>query len=174
MTEKAWLDEFSEFVKTEGAPVPEQLSKKILNTVYSSLNPSAWIVFLKLLGIHSIVGTLSLAICNQFGLNPFQTNISLSEYFMSFGHSVCMTLCGVLFVGLSATLAALFLRNEEVRVLRKNLLIQVFVLSSASLAVFIAFGAEVALGIGVLWLLGALLGGIIPVLILSRPQTQFA
>jgi hypothetical protein len=101
-----------------------------------------------------------LAICNQFGITPFQTGFSLSDYFMKFGHSTCMFLCGVLFLSLSLLICRSLVLPEELRVLRKNVWLQVFGLSMISLGVFAAFGAHITLAIGVLWLTGAMLGGI--------------
>ncbi len=162
-TEKEWLEDFNEFVNSEGVPVPQEISEKILNRVHRDLNPSAYLVFIKLLFMQSLVGTLSLGICNQFGINPFNTNFSLSDYFMKFGHSFCMTLCGVIFIGLGLSLGQSILNSDEFRVLKKNSLIQVFFLSLFSLVALAAFGSEVVFGIGILWLLGALVGGMISI-----------
>jgi hypothetical protein len=134
-TEKEWLEDFKEFVQSEGAPVPQDISDNILNRVRIDLNPSPWMVFAKLFGVHLVVGTLSLAICSQFGLNPFHSNFSLSEYFMR--------------------------RREELLVLSRNAPLQVFGLSVLSMVAFIGFGAEVVLGIGILWFVGSMFGGIV-------------
>ena len=117
ITEKEWIEDFQEFVRSESVPVPESVSKAILSRISKDLNPSPWIIFIKLLGIHAVVGTLSLAICNQFGINPFSTEFSLSDYFMKFGHSTCMFLCGVLFVGSSLFVSNSLLRPEVCGVL---------------------------------------------------------
>jgi len=159
-TEKEWLEDFREFVRSEGTPVPRGISDSILAQVRQDLNPSAWLVFAKLFGVHVLVGTLSLAICNQFGITPFQTGFSLSDYFMKFGHSTCMFLCGVLFLSLSLLICRSIVFPEELRVLRKNVWLQVFGLSMISLGIFAALGAQITLAIGVLWLAGAMLGGI--------------
>lgn len=172
ITEKEWVEDFRDFVSSQGEPVPEELSQKILRRVHLDLNPSAWIVFFKILGIHTVMGTLSLAICDQFGLNPFSTEFSLSRYFMKFGHSACMVLCGVLFIGLSIILASHILLREEVRVLSKNAPLQVFGLGVFSLVAFVGFGAEIVLGIGFLWLLGAMIGGVIAAKIFGRHPTE--
>ena len=172
-SEKEWLDEFKAFIQAEGTPVPREISENILNRVRADLNPSAWGVFAKILGIHLVVGTLSLAICNQFGLNPFNTKFSLSDYFMTFGHSTCMFLCGVLFIGLTIALGQFILRREELLVLSKNAPLQVFGLSILSLAALIGFGAEVVLGIGTLWFVGAMIGGLIMTkVIVQRPASS--
>lgn len=173
MNEKEWLNEFSEFMESDIITPPEALSQKILSRTKKLINPSPWLVFLKLLGIHSIFGTLSLAICNQFGLNPFNTHLSLSEYFMTFGHSVCMTLCGVIFVGFSLLAAWMILSRDEFYVIKKNYLIQVFSLSFLSLAVFVALGAHISLSIAILWTMGAVLGGSIPTWTLAHKRLQF-
>lgn len=160
-TEKEWLEDFKEFVQSEGAPVPQDISDNILSRVRTDLNPSPWTVFAKLIGIHLVVGTLSLAICNQFGLDPFHSSFSLSEYFMRFGHSTCMVLCGVLFIALTVMLGRLVLRREELLVLSRNAPLQVFGLSVLSMVAFIGFGAEVVLKIGILWFVGAMFGGML-------------
>jgi hypothetical protein len=160
ITEKEWLEDFKCFVKCgEGVKVPEDLSKQILDQVYSAMNPSPWWVFFKLLGVHLVVGTLSLALCDQFGISPFNTGFSLVEYFMMFGHSVCMTLCGFLFIGLTVILSATILYKKEVIILKKNAYLQIPTLSMLSVGIFMVFGAEMAVGIGLLWFLGAVVGG---------------
>ena len=168
MTEKEWAEDFKEFVLTKGAPVPEELSNKILKHIHKAMHPSAGLVFAKLLFIHAIVGTLSLGVCNQFGMDIFNTEFSLSDYFMKFGHSVCMTLCGFIFIGLSVSLAFVFLNREDIFVFRKNSFVQVFSLSILSFASFLAFGADIVFDIGALWLIGALIGGMLPILIYER------
>lgn len=159
ITEKEWLEDFQEFVRNEGALVPDEISQTVLDRVRHELNPSPWLVFSKFLGTHAVVGTLSLALCDQFGISPFQTGFSLSDYFMEFGHSTCMVLCGVLFVGLSVLLCRAWVSPEDLRVLKKNAWLQVSGISMLSLGIFAAFGAEITFAIGVLWLIGAMAGG---------------
>jgi hypothetical protein len=159
ITEQEWINDFQDFVKSEGEAVPKEVTAKILSRVHKDLNPSAWVVFAKTLGIHSIVGTLSLAICNQFGINPFAVGFSLSDFFMKFGHSTCMFLCGVLFLSLSLCLSRLLLHPEEFFVLKKNVWLQTFALSMISLGIFSILGANLALSFAGLWLAGAMLGG---------------
>lgn len=173
INEKEWLKEFNEFVSCEDLHPPKAISEKILVKTKKLVNPSPWLVFLKLVGVHAVFGTLSLAICNQFGLNPFNTHLSLSEYFMTFGHSICMTLCGVIFVSFSLFAAWMILSRDEFFVIKKNYLIQVFSLSLLSLAIFIALGAHMSLGIAVLWILGAIAGGALPTWTLAHRRLKF-
>ena len=158
--EQQWLKEFREFVNAEIMEVPPSVSKGILQNVHKALNPPWYLIFMKILGVHLFTGTLSLAACNQFEMNPFKTEFSLSEYFMKFGHSTCMVFCGVLFIGISIFASGYILRSEELRVLRRSAFIQSLGLGAISLFGFWLFGAEIAISIALLWLIGALIGGI--------------
>lgn len=159
---KNWTSEFESFMKSDGAAVPKDLNSKVLAMMDKLLNPSPYGIFAKLLGFHFISGMLSLSICHQFGMNPFQTKVSLADWLMKIGgHNTCMIGCGVLFVGLSLAAAGYFLSIEEVRVLRKTSILQVSALSLFSLGVFAAFGAQLALVIGGLWLFGGFIGGML-------------
>jgi hypothetical protein len=154
-----WLKEYNEFLKNE-QPVPQEMSNQVFSKICGLLNPSAFMIFTKVFSIHLAVGTLSLAICHQFGLNPFGTEKSLADWFMSVGgHSFCMIGCGILFTALSIVAAGYFLTTEEVRVLRRTEFLQSLCLSLFSLGVFAFFGAELVLTFAGLWLLGALIGG---------------
>ncbi len=155
-----WLKEFEEFMEADSEAVPSSLKEKVSQRMSTLLNPSAWSVFTKLLSIHMVVGFLSLAICHQFEVNPFNTSFSLDNWFMSVGgHSACMIACGTLFVSLSVLASGYFLSLEETRALRRTGFPQSFALGAISLAIFATVGAELALTFAGLWLLGALVGG---------------
>jgi hypothetical protein len=156
------LTEYEAFLQEDNATVPVFLSEKTLGRVKTLLNPSPWIVFLKLLGIHIGVGFLSLSVCHQFEMNPFGTDVSLANWFMAmWGHGVCMVFCGVMFVGTSILAAGLLLSVEELRALKRTEFLQTLALGTTSLAVFGFFGAELAFTFAGLWLLGALIGGFV-------------
>ena len=161
-SKNGWVKEFEQFMAEDSAEIPEALNAKVATRMEKLLNPSAWSVFKKLLGIHVVVGFLSLLICHQFELNPFRTSISLADWFMSVGgHSVCMIGCGILFVGSSVLASGYFLTIEETRALRSTGFPQSFALAVVSLALFATAGAQLALTIAGLWMLGALIGGFI-------------
>lgn len=170
--EKEWIKDYQEFLNGPRTAVPEEISKKILTKINSDLNPSATTVFAKLFITHAITGTLSLTICEQFGVAPFRTGFSLSHYFMKFGHNVCLFLCGFLFVSLSVVMARFILRNEDFRVLGKNAKFQIPILSMVSLSIFWMIGAEIFLELSLLWLLGAMLGGLIPAIMMQRSVSK--
>lgn len=162
MTKKnnEWLADYEDFLNSEKSHVPSDLNLKMIRKISKLINPSAGIVFLKLLSIHLVTGFLSLSICHQFGLNPFNTERSLSDWFMEMGgHYFCMLGCGILFVAVSIFSAGYFLTLEEVKSLKRTELLQNLSLGLISLGFFAAFGAELALSIAGLWLLGGLIGG---------------
>lgn len=155
-----WLQDYEEFINGDGAEVPKEIKDRVYNKIQKLINPNAMIVFLKILGIHIGVGFLSLSVCHQFGMNPFNTEKSLADLMMSFGgHHFCMFGCGVLFVSVSLLAAGYFLTMEEINALKRTEFLQTFVLGLISLGLFAAFGAELAVGIAGIWLLGGLIGG---------------
>lgn len=157
---KKCLKDYESFLEAEAVPVPMGVVNDLRQRMKPLLNPRPAFVFLKVLVIHLFVGSLSLAVCHQFGINPFGTRFSLDRWFMDmWGHGVCMILCGVLFVGLSFLIAGYFLSIEEVRTLRRTEFLQSLVIGITSLLIFTIFGASLALIFASLWLLGALLGG---------------
>lgn len=156
-----WLKEYQCFLRCDAA-VPPELSEKVTCRICNCLCPGAHRIFAKIFAIHVAVGFLSLSICHQFGLNPFGTEKSLADWFMSVGgHGFCMIGCGVLFTALSIAAAGYFLTVEEVRVLRHTEFLQAFFLSLLSLGAFAFAGAEFALTFAGLWFLGALIGGFV-------------
>lgn len=156
-----WLQDYEEFLKEDRAIVPQETKDLVFNKIQNLINPNSLIVFLKILGIHLGVGFLSLSICHQFGANPFNTENSLDNWMMQVGgHQFCMIGCGILFISLSLFAAGYFLTVEEINSLRKTKLLQTLALGLISLGMFEAFGAELALGIAGLWLLGSLVGGL--------------
>lgn len=174
MTQKnnEWLNDYEDFLSLDKDSVPNELNENTLSKISKLINPSALIVFFKLLGIHLVTGFLSLSICHQFGLNPFNTERSLSDWFMEVGgHHFCMLGCGVLFVAVSIFSAGYFLKLEEVKSLKRTEFLQNLSLGLISLGFFAAFGAELALSIAGLWLLGGLIGGVFATGIMLKIKT---
>jgi hypothetical protein len=160
-SERQWLEDYHDFLNTEEVPVPPELSHRVLTLIKRRMLPSVSQIFIKLLILHIPIGILSLFVCDQFGMSPFDSNISLYHYFMYFGHSVCMFLCGSFFIGGSILISSFILKPHEVRALRNKSYIQSFLLAGISYGGFLLFGAEITLSIALVWILGAILGGIL-------------
>lgn len=150
--------EYQEFATIERSAVPLALSENILSQVWADLNPSVISVFMKMTMIHFLVGLATLALCPQFGIS-LTSSMGLMHYLMRFGESVCMLGCGAFFTGSSLLVASLALRPEEVRVLSRTRVLQIVSLATLSLGALIGVGAEVVVSFGLVWVLGAVLGG---------------
>ncbi len=157
-----WLKEFTEFSNIRSEDVHVPLSALV--NLKKRLFPNPWIVFGKVTGLHTVVGFFSLAICNQFGLNPFETSQSLTNWFMKVaGHNLCMLLCGVFFMATTYLLANVFLNLEELESIRRYEWLQTGIMGLISLAAFYFFGAELVGTFSFLWILGALIGGLLSI-----------
>lgn len=157
-----WLKEFTEFseIDTNLVDVP----KSIFPRLRAQLFPNPWSVFGKVAVLHVIVGFFSLAICNQFGLNPFQTEQSLTDWFMKMGgHNFCMLLCGTFFMATTYLLANFILTLEELEAVRRHEWLQTGIIGLISLAAFYFFGAELVSAFVALWITGALIGGFLSI-----------
>jgi hypothetical protein len=158
--DKVWLQDYEEFLNSENTKVPKTIENQTFQKIVKWLNPNPALVFLKVLGIHLFTGVLSLSICHQFDMNPFNTSFSISDWMMNFGgHHFCMLGCGIIFVGLGILAAGAFLTLEEILALRKTEILQTLVLCLISLGLFMAFGAELSLSISAIWILGGVAGG---------------
>jgi hypothetical protein len=164
-----WMSEYQEFLNTKEITPPSSLSEQVLSTIHSNFNPSLWFVFLKLLAVHAIIGTITLIFCPQFGISPISNtryanlgipNIGMAHILMHYGETACMLGCGAIFLGGSALAASMILRPEEIRVIRKTQILQLPLLAFLSLSLFNFIGIEVAMYYGLFWLLGSILGGI--------------
>lgn len=159
MTPQDWNEEFKAFVSAGELEPPKNMSSMILSTVHDDLNPLAYKVFSRLTLIHLLVGTATLLFCPQFGINILP-GMGLMGLFMKFGDTICMMACGAVFLGFSALIASFILRPEEVKVIRKNKILQLSLLATISVGAFICFGEATILSLSLLWVLGSILGGL--------------
>lgn len=170
--EQEWLKDYEDFIGNESA-VPQHLTAKVFNKIDELINPNPIMVFVKILAIHLGVGFLSLSVCHQFGMNPFNTEYSLADWFMKVGgYNACMIGCGVTFVSISLFAAGYFLTIEEVIALRRTEFFQNLSLGLISLGLFAALGVELAVGMAGLWLLGSLIGGFMATMVVARVRVS--
>ncbi len=157
-----WLKEYTEFVQSESKNI--SVPSEIFSQLKTKLFPNPWKVFGKVLAIHGVVGFLSLGVCNQFGLNPFNTEYSLMNWFMKVGgHNFCMVSCGVVFMTTTYLLSNFILNLEELETIRRYEWLQTGILGVVSLAAFYFFGAELVATFAGLWIIGAFIGALIAI-----------
>jgi hypothetical protein len=157
-----WLNELNEFsnLKVDSS----QISPALRSSLRNKLFPNPALVFSKVLAVHALVGYFSLAICDQFGLNPFQTQQSLTLWFMKIaGHSFCMLLCGTFFMMTTYVLSNLILSLEEIETIKRYEWLQTGIMGLISLAAFYFFGAELVGTFVLLWIIGAFMGGYVSI-----------
>ncbi|MGK5087344.1 hypothetical protein WDW86_07280 [Bdellovibrionota bacterium FG-2] len=155
-----WAQEFQSFVAGEEVLPPANISENILSQIHRDLNPAAWRVFSKLAFIHLMVGSVTILFCPQFGIN-LMGGMGLMSLFMRYGAQVCMVACGAVFMGGSALAGAIFLRPEEVRVIRRTRFLQISALTLLSMGVFVCAGAVLIFSLASFWLVGSVLGGLV-------------
>lgn len=155
---KDWGKDFLEFSSTEATNPPDSISGSILSKVRADLEPSVFSVFWKTAFLHFLVGGLTILYCPQFGISA-TSSMGLMPHLMKYGESVCMLGCGALFSGASLLVVSLLLRPEEVKVLKEHQVLQLTFLSSLSLGAFICLGGDVVFSLGLVWALGAIVGG---------------
>jgi hypothetical protein len=155
-----WTQEFDDFLAADEIQPPKAVSLVVLSKVRRDLNPIAWLVFWKLAMIHVFVGTLTLVFCPQFGFS-FTSSMGLMNVLMRYGEAFCMFGCGALFLGVSTLVASLLLRPEEIRVIRRHEVLQLTLLASLSVGVFLCvLGGGVIAALTGVWLVGSIIGGV--------------
>lgn len=159
--EKDVAEDFNAFLSAEEVAPPRVLSDALFSRFSADLNPSAWKVFARVAGIHTIVGALSLIfVCPQFGISPLG-HTAVMEWFMQFGHEVCMLGCGAVFLGGSSLAMSLVLRPAELQVIRRTKVVQMGVLACLSIGAFLCLGAGIVASLASFWVFGSLVGGIV-------------
>lgn len=172
MESKKWLQDYQQFLQSNTS-LPADLNTQTLSKMEKLLNPSSLLIFSKVLFINAAIGFLSLSICHQFGLNPFNTTFTLESIFMQIGgHSLCGFLCGFFFVSGGFLLSSLLLTIEEFRALNNKKFVHTFAVSITLLTFLIIVGAEVAVTMGLLWLVGAFLASLLSIQGLFKFRTR--
>lgn len=153
-------DDYNDFVNSD-LKTPDHINSTVLNMVNSDLNPSHKIVFGKLTLIQGFIGFITMLFCPQFEFS-LTNNYDLFHYFhMTFGHEVCMIICGSIFLGSGAIFASYLLNEGEVNKIKNSKLLYYMALSIVAVTVFILFGAQIYLKLLGFWLIGAIGGGMI-------------
>ncbi|MBI4924421.1 MAG: hypothetical protein HY843_00740 [Bdellovibrio sp.] len=155
-----WVKDFDVFLNTTPVTPPLALSSRVLLQIQNKLNPAFSLVLTKLFLLHLVAGSMTLVFCPQFGIGFSNNAFNVMHFLTKFGEHVCMFGCGVFFVSLSALLAALSLKPEELRVLKRFPGLPFLITALVSTGLLLCFGAEITFGsIFLIWLLGVVTGG---------------
>lgn len=150
--------DYRDFLESNPQRPPVAVSNRIFSEVHRDLSPLATAVFFKLFAVHAATAIVTLSFCPQLGTRIFGEGPGLMSYFMIFGHLGCMMACGFFFLAASLAVAAIFLRPEELRVIRNHRWAEMGSLAILSLGFFLALNPDVILSVAITWLMGALGG----------------
>jgi hypothetical protein len=144
--------DFDDFSRADEASEPESLPASLRRAVRRDLEPSGTRILVRLSCLHLTLSVVSLSVCHQFGLNPFGTTWSLSDWAMQMaGHTVCMLVCGAVFFGGTVAFMPLVLSSDERRVLWQSVHQYLGTLIFGSLFAFWLVSAELDFGGVLVW-----------------------
>lgn len=151
------FQDFNTFVSTFEVAPPAQLTRSVLSYVRAELFPPLWQTLLKLVSSYAVCGFIVLLFCPQFGITLLADR-GILYWFPFLGEYGCMFACGALFLGSGAMGANICLNYEEHRRVRPTRIFQFLVFSLVALAIFLLLGAEIPIGLGLIWLAGSVGG----------------
>lgn len=105
-------NEFDTFMNSS-TEAPYDLKSQISSLVHGDLKRLPMRTFAKTLSAHWVAGALTLAVCPQFGWNPFSSSPHLPHIFMQYGMWACGLFCGTIFMALGALISMAFLNGNE-------------------------------------------------------------
>lgn len=152
--------EFQSFMAGGDAVPPTSSAAAVRSVVRADLNPSPWRVLSKLMIVVACTGSVTLVFCPHMGLG-YGDMFGLMKHIMPLGDGFCQAICGSIFVGSGALLAAAFLRPEELNVVHNYPSLQFTAVSAVVLGLFFCAGAATLSLLGFFWFLGALVGGLV-------------
>lgn len=152
MIESNLHDDYRDFVAYEDRLPLEHTQSAILDYVKADLHPSPIVIFGKLLIVQVVMGLLTLLFCPQFGFS-LPNGIEMFHYIHhNYGESVCMVICGAIFMAPGAVFASYILKTREVQKIRAAG--SLYHIAIAAVAIFI-LGANIFSQPALFWLIGA-------------------
>lgn len=155
-------NDFNDFIspKASQETTPE-IDQKVLSFIKSELDPESKTVFMKLVLVQAFIGLTTMLFCPQFNFS-LTNNYDLFHYFhKTFGHQVCMIICGCIFLGSGAIFAASILKEGEIRKIQQSKWLAYPALSILTIGIFMLAGAKIYLNLVAFWMIGAIGGGLI-------------
>lgn len=151
--------DYNEFLNSDPVLPSHELSKRVLWQIHQELKFSPTLVLAKLGFVHMLASAFILYICPQFGVSWGRASISLTDFFMRFGHEACAALCGMTLVGGTFLLVAIALKPQESFWLKQQMPWIPISLSLITLNMLAAVGARGHHIEFMLWSAFAIVGG---------------
>lgn len=155
------LNDYSDFVNAEPVAPRKETDTAVYRLVRGKRGRMAWPFSARFLSIQIVSGSMTLALCPQFGIGPGSHN-PLLHALHAFDHPLPYYLsCGMFFVLLGALLSALAADGGDLKVAGRALYPLFALYSVGAYALLVAFGSEAFLFASLFWILGAVLGNVI-------------
>ena len=153
--------DFQDFVASSGNTPVKSLDDQVLSYVATDMESSHFKVFLKLLGIQSLIGILTLTFCPQFDLS-LTNQTELFHYFhRQYGSQICFALCGAIFIGSGTIFASYILTAIEINKIKESEFLYYLTLTGVMIIALSLLGANVYLEAAAFWFVGAWTAGLI-------------
>lgn len=133
--EKEWQSEFKDFSNPKNSIEPSSaLSNEILDSIRKKLSPTPWTIFVHLVSIQIIAGSLTLTVCPQFGIGPVGGGQGLVGFIEHYGPWVCGAFCGSFFLFFTAVIAGFWLSPAERKKITRHPVLTFSTLSLVSMS----------------------------------------
>ena len=154
-------DDYQDFLSSTAKNPNKAIDEKVLSYVEDRLNPGHKTVFLKLFSVQAFIGFITMLFCPQFNFS-LTNNHDLFHYFHhNYGESICMIICGTIFMGTGAFFASFLLKKPEVAKIHQSVFLYYMALSIVALSIFFALGATIYLNLVAFWIVGAISSGVL-------------
>jgi len=154
-------NDFKDFIISENSTPTHETNQIILNYVKNDLNPQHKKIFFKLLFLQGVIGLITMTFCPQFSLSLTNSYDLFHFFHHSFGHYICMIICGSIFIGSGALVATFILSGPEIKKIRSSSFLYYCSFSGIAVLSFMVLGAQVYLDLAGLWFIGASLSGVL-------------
>lgn len=168
------MKDYLKFIKSD-KKTSSDLDLRIRENISDLQRKDLISLHLKIIFLYTITGFISLAICPQFGLNPFNRSPELIHMFMQYGTWACGLFCGSLFMGIGALIKFMVLGRKDILLLSRVSTLNITIVSALIYGLFMMIGnrnASSFINFSIVffsfWLLGSIIWDRISWLILSQ------
>jgi hypothetical protein len=141
--------------------VPAKLRENIYSLVRKDIQPDHKIVFFKLMFIQAVIGFMTMAFCPQFEMSLTNSYELFHFFHRTFGHKICMFICGSIFIGSGALVANSILTKAEIKRIKGSSFLYYMAISLITVSAFLLLSQNAYLSLVPYWFTGATVSGIV-------------
>jgi len=156
-----YAKDYLSFIDSEKIDPPRELSHRVLDIIIAEMKPSHRLVLGKLILIQAFIGTITMIFCPQFSFSLTSNHDVFHFFHHKFGESICMIICGSIFMGTGALFASFLMKKGEIHRIKESRLLYYLTTSIFFMSIFYILGADIYLRLVSFWLIGSVIGGAI-------------